>query len=217
MGSTYRSQHDGHNPYHIGPSFFSGGQTDAGGSATSNTQEGRRQSSRPPAEGRPDSDMFRDADDEGVSGDLDFARDLLAFDPPPPCSGPPPSGSNVLSDPYEASRRAHDPQIHTRHISNGVNAGPSTGQVGGSPGMERDRLASSTSVSSMSSTLKGRRAPAPAALDLSPRREQEVKQNPYSAIGHGYPPTGDISGDRQLSRVSCILLYLQKTTDNRAE
>ncbi|WVQ94851.1 hypothetical protein IAU59_001934 [Kwoniella sp. CBS 9459] len=42
----------------------------------------------------------------------------------------------------------------------------------------RERLASSTSTSSLSSTLRGRRAPAPAALDLSPRKEDR-----YGGLG----------------------------------
>ncbi|KAK8853335.1 hypothetical protein IAR55_004039 [Kwoniella newhampshirensis] len=37
----------------------------------------------------------------------------------------------------------------------------------------RERVASSASISSMSSTVRGRRAPAPAALDLSPRNENK--------------------------------------------
>ncbi|WWC91879.1 uncharacterized protein L201_006828 [Kwoniella dendrophila CBS 6074] len=50
----------------------------------------------------------------------------------------------------------------------------------------RERLASSTSTSSISSTLKGRRAPAPAALDLSPRREER-----YGGLGLGLGPSSD--------------------------
>ncbi|WVF67252.1 hypothetical protein IAT40_002000 [Kwoniella sp. CBS 6097] len=42
----------------------------------------------------------------------------------------------------------------------------------------RESLASSTSTSSLSSTLRGRRAPAPAALDLSPRKEDR-----YAGLG----------------------------------
>nr|XP_031861636.1 uncharacterized protein CI109_002866 [Kwoniella shandongensis]KAA5528708.1 hypothetical protein CI109_002866 [Kwoniella shandongensis] len=45
---------------------------------------------------------------------------------------------------------------------------------------QRERLASSASISSMSSTVRGRRAPAPAALDLSPRSE-----NRYGGLGLG--------------------------------
>ena len=51
----------------------------------------------------------------------------------------------------------------------------------------RDLLISSASVSSMSSALKGRRAPAPAALDLSPRAErsmqEQVEQGRYGTVG----------------------------------
>ncbi|OCF34204.1 CMGC/DYRK/DYRK2 protein kinase [Kwoniella heveanensis BCC8398] len=46
------------------------------------------------------------------------------------------------------------------------------------PTPPRERLASSTSTSSLSSTMRGRRAPAPAALDLSPRKEDR-----YAGLG----------------------------------
>ncbi|OCF77636.1 CMGC/DYRK/DYRK2 protein kinase [Kwoniella mangroviensis CBS 8886] len=48
----------------------------------------------------------------------------------------------------------------------------------------RERLTSSTSNSSFTSTLKGRRAPAPAALDLSPRRDDR-----YGGLGMGLEPS----------------------------
>nr|ODO04173.1 CMGC/DYRK/DYRK2 protein kinase [Cryptococcus depauperatus CBS 7855] len=46
----------------------------------------------------------------------------------------------------------------------------------------RQRLLSSTSISSMSSSPRGRRAPAPAALDLSPGGE---RSRYYAELGHG--------------------------------
>ncbi|WWC72176.1 uncharacterized protein I206_106136 [Kwoniella pini CBS 10737] len=50
----------------------------------------------------------------------------------------------------------------------------------------RERLASSVSNSSLTSTLRGKRAPAPAALDLSPRREDR-----YGNLGLGLGPSPD--------------------------
>lgn len=59
----------------------------------------------------------------------------------------------------------------------------------------RDRLPSSTSYSSMSASLRGRRAPAPAALDLSPRSERVRReaaglqgQQRYQELGLGAAP-----------------------------
>ena len=53
----------------------------------------------------------------------------------------------------------------------------------------RDRLISSSSLTSMSSTPRGKRAPAPAALDLSPRAEREPPQRQQMALGLGNAPT----------------------------
>ncbi|WVW86336.1 hypothetical protein I302_108380 [Kwoniella bestiolae CBS 10118] len=51
----------------------------------------------------------------------------------------------------------------------------------------RERLTSSTSNSSLTSTLRGRRAPAPAALDLSPRRGDDR----YAGLGMGHGPSAE--------------------------
>ncbi|WWC64768.1 uncharacterized protein I303_107380 [Kwoniella dejecticola CBS 10117] len=59
----------------------------------------------------------------------------------------------------------------------------------------RERLTSSTSNSSLSSTLKGRRAPAPAALDLSPRRDDR-----YGSLGIGLGPSPESRRVRRASR-----------------
>ncbi|WRT70072.1 uncharacterized protein IL334_007066 [Kwoniella shivajii] len=59
----------------------------------------------------------------------------------------------------------------------------------------RERLTSSTSNSSLSSTLKGKRAPAPAALDLSSRREEK-----YGGLGLGFGHTTDTRRARRASR-----------------
>lgn len=204
MGSTLPPQHDGQNPYHIPPTYFSTRQADAGGSAVpSNPAQTRRLSAQPSGQARPDSDMFKDADDEAGSGDFDFGGDLLAFDPPPPRTGPPPTGPTLLSSPYESNRSRSDQQASTPSFSNGMGTGSYSGQGMGRPEMERDRLVSSTSVSSMSSTLKGKRAPAPAALDLSPRRDQAAKRDPYSGLGYGHPtPSESLSSGPQVTRVS---------------
>ena len=72
----------------------------------------------------------------------------------------------------------------------------------------RERLGSSTSVASMSSTLRGNRAPAPAALDLSPKRKEAAARTAgtaprekYESIEGLMPPGdfGDFGAKRNVS------------------
>lgn len=140
--------------------------------------------------------MFKDAED-----DYDLGRDLLGFDPPPPRSGLYQSptqqsaqqGQPVLASPYAPSRsysndNTYNNQSALSPFSQAFPAGSSSGyNATSSP--SRDRLPSSNSVSSMSSHPKGNRAPAPAALDLSPQREQTARRNPYDGLGYGTPST----------------------------
>lgn len=159
--------------------------------------------------------MFRDADDETGSVEYDFGGDLLNFDPPPPRTGPyePPGQNGAIAqrpsyDSY-APRSTDYPQTPSTGLSpysNGFPSGPSTATTSlTSPG--RDRMPSSTSATSMSSSMKGRRAPAPAALDLSPRREQAARRNPYDGLGYGTPSTEGrrVATDSFLERVRISL------------
>jgi hypothetical protein len=105
-----------------------------------------------------------------------MGKDLLGFHPPPPRN----DGYDPLSSPYRPSDPSYSP---TRPpLSNGFN---SSGYSTSSPG--RERMPSSNSITSMSSNTGGRRAPAPAALELSPRKERPYTRNPYEGLGHGVP------------------------------
>lgn len=219
MGSTFPPQHDAQNPYHIPPAYFSPNANKHGGpSSSANPTISRRVSSLSGQQGSGqqeiDTEMFRDAEDDTGSGDYDLGRDLLGFDPPPPRSGPPQpppaqSGQPVLRSPYEPNRSRSNENQHAAPTTSppfmqSFPAGSCSGQNSiTSPG--RDRLQSSTSVSSMSSTLRGNRAPAPAALDLSPKRDQGAKRNQYDGLGHGTPSTEGrrVVTDSYLERVSC--------------
>jgi hypothetical protein len=79
----------------------------------------------------------------------------------------------------------------------------------------RERLPSSASMSSIGGSLRGRRAPAPAALDLSPRSERlvrsdaTIRKEKYGALGGlgapvGLHPTRRVVTDSQLARVRQI-------------
>ena len=146
-----------------------------------------------------EADKFRDAEEEDVrhSGDYDMGKDLLGFHPPPPRN----HGYDPLSSPYRPSEYTSSP---TRPpLSNGLG---SSGYSASSPG--RERMPSSNSITSMSSNTGGRRAPAPAALELSPRKERPYTRNPYEGLGHGVPAseTRRVATEPILDRVS--LLYL---------
>lgn len=204
MGSTVPPHQDAQNPYHIPPTYFANtadsGRGDGSASAHPSSSTSRRLS-RQPAPGRDalqsmtESDMFRDAEDEGESGDYDLGRDLLAFDPPPPRTGPqypyPQHGSSSLASPYRSStlNPSSTPPSALSAYSNGLGPSADNPAGTGSASPRRDHLPSSSSVSSMSSALKGRRAPAPAALDLSPRRNEGSKRNQYEGLGYGTPLT----------------------------
>ena len=98
-------------------------------------------------------------------------------------------------------------------------SGPSTSlspnlEGGSSP---RERLPSSSSVSSMSSTQRGRRAPAPAALDLSPRSQRVLRDaaavgDRYGSLGIG-PAPGTSEGlravtDSYIDTVRTVVIWL---------
>ncbi|ORY31673.1 hypothetical protein BCR39DRAFT_88836 [Naematelia encephala] len=153
-------------------------------------------------------DQFMDA-----VGDEDRGyADLLGFEPPPPRYAPQPPS---LQSPYEhqqpfASQYSHrsppapDLLTPSRSYLPSNTGGTARNVDFGSP--PRERLPSSASMSSMSATLGGRRAPAPAALDLSPRTERVVREtaaanesNRYSklgGLGFGAPPTSQTEGRR---------------------
>ena len=155
-------------PYHIHPTYFNS-------NANANAQPGpsisRRRSSLQPG-GETESDKFRDAEEDARdSGDYDMSKDLLAFNPPPPRN----HGYDSLSSPYRP--RPLDQSHALSPNSTGLSS-PAT-----SPG--RERLPSSNSITSMSSNTGGRRAPAPAALELSPRKERP--RNQYESLGYGVP------------------------------
>jgi hypothetical protein len=186
-------------PYHIHPNYF------GGSNANTNAQPGpsgsrRRSSLLPAGETRSplsEADKFRDAEEEDVrhSGDYDMGKDLLGFHPPPPRN----HGYDPLSSPYRPSDPSYSP---TRPpLSDGLN---SSGYSASSPG--RERMPSSTSITSMSSNTGGRRAPAPAALELSPRKERPYTRNPYEGLGHGVPAseTRRVATEPILDRVSVL-------------
>lgn len=223
MGSTSLPESDPRNPYHIPPTYFTpnANNQNGGPSSSSSAQPSvsRRLSSLPGRDGSQatvtESDMFRDADDDTGSGDYDLGRDLLGFDPPPPRSGPyqnPPQsgGQSSLASPYAPDRsRSYDNsntnQSALSPFSQAFPIGSSSGLTSmASP--NRDRLPSSNSVSSMSSQMKGNRAPAPAALDLSPNRDRTAKRNPYDGLGYGTPAQSTdgqrVLTDSSSSRVS---------------
>jgi hypothetical protein len=75
----------------------------------------------------------------------------------------------------------------------------------------RDRLISSSSISSMSSTLRGNRAPAPAALDLSPRTERQTREKlgpvqevKYGNLGLGASPSRPAADSRRMASESQV-------------
>jgi hypothetical protein len=182
---------DPRHPYHIPPTYF--GSSDVNPDSQAGPSISRRRSSlQPPAiEARgslTDSDKFRDAEDENGDQDYDLGRDLLAFNPPPARTGPNSglSAGSILSSPYQphAPRPPDQPYTPSSAMSSHhIGYGESPSSSAAAPG--RDRLPSSNSISSMSSAT-GRRAPAPAPLNLSPRREV---RNPYDGLGHGVPST----------------------------
>lgn len=194
--------------YHIHPNYF------GGSNANTNAQPGpsisrrrsslsRRRSSLLPAgagETRSpllEADKFRDAEEEDVrhSGDYDMGKDLLGFLPPPPRN----HGYDPLSSPYRPSDPSYTSSPSRPPLSNGPS---SSGYSAASPG--RERMPSSNSITSMSSNTGGRRAPAPAALELSPRMERSYTRNPYEGLGHGVPvsETRRIATEPILDRVS---------------
>jgi hypothetical protein len=198
-------------PYHIHPNYF------GGSNANTNAQPGpsgsRRRSSLLPAgagEARSplsEADKFRDAEEEDVrhSGDYDMGKDLLGFHPPPPRN----HGYDPLSSPYRPSDPSDNSSPTRPPLSNGLN---SPGYSASSPG--RERMPSSNSITSMSSNTGGRRAPAPAALELSPRKERPYTRNPYEGLGHGVPAseTRRVATEPILDRVSlsccCFVIRL---------
>jgi len=169
-------------PYHIHPNYFSSS------SNSTNAQSGpsisrRRSSLVPGGEARgslSEADKFRDAEEEDVrhSGDYDMGKDLLGFHPPPARN----HGYDPLSSPYRPSDQAYTASPARPPFSDALS---SPGQPAGSPG--RERMPSSNSITSMSSNTGGRRAPAPAALELSPRKERSYTRNPYEGLGIGVP------------------------------
>jgi hypothetical protein len=195
---------DARHPYHIPPTYFGTSGTDNDG-LHADSQPGpsisrRRSSLQPPqleARGSlTDSDMFRDAEDDAGDQDYDLGRDLLSFNPPPARTYNGLSGGSMLSSPYQP-HAPRPPDQSYAPVTQSTYSQQSPGAL--SPG--RDRLPSSNSMSSMSSTTKSRRAPAPAALNLSPRREV---RNPYEGLGHGVPSTETrrVATEPVLERVS---------------
>jgi hypothetical protein len=188
-------------PYHIHPNYFGGSNADT------NSQPGpsgsrRRSSLLPAGQARSpfsEADKFRDAEEEDVrhSGDYDMGKDLLGFHPPPPRN----HGYDPLSSPYRPSDPSYTSSPTRPPLSNGLS---SSGYSAASPG--RERLPSSNSITSMSSNTGGRRAPAPAALELSPRKERPYTRNPYEGLGHGVPAseTRRVATEPILDRVSLL-------------
>lgn len=189
-------------PYHIHPNYFGGSNADT------NAQPGpsgsrRRSSLLPAGEARSplsEAEKFRDAEEEEVrhSGDYDMGKDLLGFHPPPPRN----HGYDPLSSPYRPSEHQYTSSPARPPLSNGLS---SPGYSASSPG--RERMPSSNSITSMSSNTGGRRAPAPAALELSPRKERPYTRNPYEGLGHGVPAseTRRVATEPILDRVSPLL------------
>jgi hypothetical protein len=177
-------------PYHIHPTYFTTNPNAQPGPSISR----RRSSLQPNGEARAsltESDKFRDAEEDARdSGDYDMGKDLLAFNPPPP------RGYDSLSSPYR--QRPFDQSNALSPNSTGMSS-PAT-----SPG--RERLPSSNSITSMSSNTGGRRAPAPAALELSPRKERP--RNQYESLGHGVPvEQRRVATEPPMDRVSVLAVF----------
>jgi hypothetical protein len=196
---------DSSHPYHIPPTYFSSSTANAN---SNNAHPGpsfsrRRSSLQQGGDARgslTESDKFRDAEEEDVrhSGDYDMGQDLLAFNPPPPRGGP-----DSLSSPYQRlSARPSDQNMSSTALSPLSNGMGSSGSTATSPG--RERMPSSNSITSMSSNTGGRRAPAPAALELSPRKERQSTRNPYGDLGYGAPSseTRRVTTEPMMDRVS---------------
>jgi len=173
-------------------------------------------------------DRFGDAEgDCGRAADSDLQAEMTRFQPPPPRTMPHPHHQTYRqSPPTQPDPLSAQPFGHPTHPS-----GPSSSF---SPGHElgtisRERLPSSTSVSSMSSAMRERKALIPAALDLSPQSERAMREamavamreERYAAhgrLGQGLAPVGNLQGQRAvtdsyLDQVSsvCYRVHLPET------
>ena len=165
-----------------------------------------------------DLDRVGDAEgDDGRRGSFDLRTEMMGFEPPPPRTMPQ----------YQHAHQYRSPPQPPSGDYTSVQLGPRTPPQDPASSLNlrqspRDRLSSSTSMSSVTSA-RGRSAPAPAALDLSPQSERRLKQaaavgmgqDTYAAmrgLGYGQAPGYGLDSRRAVTDSS-----VESVRDNSAE
>lgn len=151
-------------------------------------------------------DQFLDAEDlddfeggQGGEGDdsFDFRAQLMdSFDPPPPRSMA--AATTVPVHPFRTAQPQpqHQPQPHSTPATKSpmIPTSPYSSSSYAYPSLTtppRERMITSGSNASFSPTLRGNRAPAPAALDLSPKSDRSMRNDGKSDFGR-YGSLADI-------------------------